>query len=117
MRKGLLPQILENLLSARKRWALEPPTHPPLSSDLMRLLVIPVFVGHPGAARHHLAAAVCELEQDTSSRQLLFIPPLAASVQHMGCATVHGTPLQKGSLTTAQAWVSRFPLSPGTLPE
>lgn len=28
VRKGLLPQILENLLSARKRWALElpPPT-------------------------------------------------------------------------------------------
>lgn len=24
VRKGLLPQILENLLSARKRWALEP---------------------------------------------------------------------------------------------
>lgn len=32
VRKGLLPQILENLLSARKRWALEPPAHP--SSEL-----------------------------------------------------------------------------------
>lgn len=28
VRKGLLPQILENLLSARKRWVLERPTHP-----------------------------------------------------------------------------------------
>lgn len=39
VRKGLLPQILENLLSARKRWVLEHPTHP--CSNLLRHLVNP----------------------------------------------------------------------------
>lgn len=32
VRKGLLPQILENLLSARKRWVLSPPP-PPLRAQ------------------------------------------------------------------------------------
>lgn len=47
VRKGLLPQILENLLSARKRWALQPPA-PTSRQALLRAqtcpgpLVIPV---------------------------------------------------------------------------
>ena len=36
VRKGLLPQILENLLSARKRWALEPGRPPPPRPPLLR---------------------------------------------------------------------------------
>lgn len=52
VRKGLLPQILENLLSARKRWAPEPPAHPAQTSHLLWLLGNPcplwVTPGLPG---------------------------------------------------------------------
>lgn len=42
VRKGLLPQILENLLSARKRWALQPFTLAQCSHLFL--------TGSPGAA-------------------------------------------------------------------
>lgn len=74
VRKGLLPQILENLLSARKRWVRarpaaqrRPPEPPSCRSPQGRARPVtsrgpriphPVF--HPSATRPHFPVAGCE---------------------------------------------------------